>query len=196
MSVAFSSQERAEIQRSLKQTALRYAGTLGMRKTSVEQLAQAAHISKGAFYKFYASKELLYFELLEDIHSEVYTLAGRILQENGELSAAERGAKALLAVCRSLEARGLMEFLEHDVPYLLRKVPKEVQLKHYHSDEVHIQALLSENKLVPKGGVALATATIRGLLLTVSHKEEIGTQYPAVLELLVYGACRQLFSET
>lgn len=63
MSVAFSNQEREEILRSLKQTALRYAGTLGMRRTSVEQLAQAAHISKGAFYKFYASKELLYFEL-------------------------------------------------------------------------------------------------------------------------------------
>lgn len=194
MSVAFSNQEREEILRSLKQTALRYAGTLGMRRTSVEQLAQAAHISKGAFYKFYASKELLYFELLEDIHSEVYSLAGRILRENAELSAAERGAKALLAVCHSLEARGLLEFLEHDVPYLLRKVPEEVQREHYHSDEVHIQALLSEYELIPAGGIALATATIRGLLLAVSHREEIGAQYPAVLELLVYGACRQLFS--
>lgn len=131
---------------------------------------------------------------LEDIHSEVYSLAGRILRENAELSAAERGAKALLAVCHSLEARGLLEFLEHDVPYLLRKVPEEVQREHYHSDEVHIQALLSEHELIPAGGIALATATIRGLLLAVSHREEIGAQYPVVLELLVYGACRQLFS--
>lgn len=195
MTIAFSNQERTEILRALKQTALRYAGTLGMRKTSVEQLAQAAHISKGAFYKFYASKELLYFELLEDIHSEVYALAKRILRENAALPAAERGAKALLAVCYNLETRGLLAFLEHDVPYLLRKVPKEIQLEHYHSDEVHIQELLSEMELIPKGGIALAAATIRGLLLTVSHKEEIGDQYPAVLELLVYGACRELFPE-
>ena len=32
-----------------------------------------------------------------------------------------------------------------------------------------------------------------GLILTVSHKEQIGELYPQVLEALVYGACRELF---
>ena len=36
-------------------------------------------------------------------------------------------------------------------------------------------------------------ATVRGLILTVSHKEQIGELYPQVLETLVYGACRELF---
>ena len=35
--------------------------------------------------------------------------------------------------------------------------------------------------------------TLRGLILTVSHKEQIGELYPQVLETLVYGACRELF---
>ena len=39
----------------------------------------------------------------------------------------------------------------------------------------------------------LAAATVRGLILTVSHKEQIGELYPQVLETLVYGACRELF---
>ena len=34
---------------------------------------------------------------------------------------------------------------------------------------------------------------VRGLILTVSHKEQIGELYPQVLEALVYGACRELF---
>ena len=47
--------------------------------------------------------------------------------------------------------------------------------------------------LVPKRGASLAAATVRGLILTVSHKEQIGGLYPQVLETLVYGACRELF---
>ena len=36
-------------------------------------------------------------------------------------------------------------------------------------------------------------ATVWGLILTASHKEQIGELYPQVLETLVYGACRELF---
>ena len=38
----------------------------------------------------------------------------------------------------------------------------------------------------------MAAATVRGLILTVSHKEQIGELYPQVLETLVDGACREL----
>ena len=47
--------------------------------------------------------------------------------------------------------------------------------------------------LVPNRGISLAAATVRGLILTVSHKEQIGELYPQALETLVYGACRELF---
>lgn len=39
---------------------------------------------------------------------------------------------------------------------------------------------------------ALAAA-VRGLMLTVSHQDQIGQLYPQVLSLLVCGACRELF---
>ena len=45
----------------------------------------------------------------------------------------------------------------------------------------------------PRGGMALAAAAIRGLILTVSHQEQIGELYPQVLETLVRGTCRELF---
>lgn len=40
---------------------------------------------------------------------------------------------------------------------------------------------------------ALAAAAVRGLILTVSHQDQIGQLYPQVLSLLVHGACRELF---
>lgn len=41
--------------------------------------------------------------------------------------------------------------------------------------------------------MALATATIRGLILTVSYKRKIGPLYPQVLQLLIRSAMKELF---
>lgn len=46
------------------------------------------------------------------------------------------------------------------------------------------------------GGMELAAATVRGLFLTVSHRENIGLLYPQVLDTLVRGACQRLFPKT
>lgn len=192
--MAFSDFETEQIRRVLLREARRCAATLGMRKTSVEQLTQAVGISKGSFYKFFASKELLFFALLEDIHTELYQVASAALRDHQGLSPAERASVAILAVCSRMSDTGDMVFIENDVAALLSRLPEEVKAEHYHDDETHIRALLEENQLMPTGGMELATAAVRGLILTVSHKEQIGPLYPQVLRLLVHGACAELFA--
>ena len=191
--MAFTEEQNELIRNDLIREARRCGVTVGMRKTSVEQLTAAVGISKGSFYKFFDSKELLFFAVLEDIHTEVYGVAEQALRENGESAPAERAAKAILASCRKLSDTGAMRFVESDAEFLLHRLPQEIKSAHYHDDEVHIRALLEKSGLRPKGGMALAAATIRGLILTVSHQEQIGRLYPQVLETLVYGACRELF---
>ena len=191
--MAFSAEENAAIRETLLREARRCAVTLGLRKTSVEQLTEAAGISKGLFYKYVASKELLFFEVLEDIHSEVYQVAEQALEEGKDLPPDERIANVLLTACSRLSEIGAMKFIEEDSAYLLRRIPAQVKAEHYHSDEVHIRDLLEESGLTPRGGIALAAATIRGLILTVSHQEQIGALYPQVLETLTRGACEELF---
>ena len=192
--MAFSDFETEQIRKVLLRETRRHAVTLGMRKTSVDQLTQAVGISKGSFYKFYESKELLFFAVLEDIHAELYAVADRALHENIDLPPAERVAKAILAVCERMSDTGVMTFIENDVTSLLQRLPENIKAEHYHDDETHIRALLEENDLITKGGAELATATVRGLILTISHKEQIGALYPQVLHLLVHGACTELFS--
>lgn len=192
--MAFSDFETEQIRKALLKETRRCAVMLGMRKTSVEQLTQAVGISKGSFYKFYESKELLFFAVLEDIHTELYEVADRALHDNIILLPAERAAAAILAVCRRMSDTGVMIFIENDVAALLQRLPENIKAEHYHDDETHIRALLEENELIPKGEMELATATVRGLILTISHKEQIGALYPQVLNLLVHSACTELFS--
>ena len=54
--MAFTDYETDQLRKALLKETRRCAVTLGMKKTSVEQLTKAAGIAKGSFYKFYESK--------------------------------------------------------------------------------------------------------------------------------------------
>ena len=191
--MAFTEEQNETIRRDLIREARCCGVTVGMRKTSVEQLTEAVGISKGSFYKFFDSKELLFFAVLEDIHTECFAAAQKSLQENAAIDPASRTAAAILGACRWLSETKAFVFIENDAEFLLHRLPEEVKTAHYHDDEMHIRLLLEKYDLVPNRGISLAAATVRGLILTVSHKEQIGKLYPQVLETLVYGACRELF---
>ena len=191
--MAFTEEQNETIRRDLIREARCCGVTVGMRKTSVEQMTEAVGISKGSFYKFFDSKELLFFAVLEDIHTECFAAAQKSLQENAAIDPASRTAAAILAACRWLSETKAFVFIENDAEFLLHRLPEEVKTAHYHDDETHIRLLLEKYDLVPNRGISLAAATVRGLILTVSHKEQIRDLYPQVLETLVYGACRELF---
>ena len=133
------------------------------------------------------------FTTLTDTAANLMRACQKVLGEADSLPPSERAAKAVLAVCRRLSDTGDMVFIENDAKLLLQRLPEDVKNVHYHDDETHIRQLLEKYDLVPNRGISLAAATVRGLILTVSHKEQIGELYPQVLETLVYGACRELF---
>lgn len=191
--MAFTENQNETIRKDLIREALHCGVTIGMRKTCVEQLTDAVGISKGSFYKFFASKELLFFAVLEDIHAECFAAAQASLKETAALSPADRAAEAILTVCRWLSETQATVFVENDAEFLLQRLADNVKTTYYHNDEAHIRKLLKNSGLQPKGGIALAAAAIRGLILTVSHQEQIGQLYPQVLKILVRGTCRELF---
>lgn len=93
--MAFSEEENTKIRRSLLAEARSRALTVGMRKTSVEELTAAVGISKGSFYKYFDSKELLFFAVLEELHSELYAVAKDALMANSSLAASGRPKRCL-----------------------------------------------------------------------------------------------------
>jgi hypothetical protein len=130
--------------------------------------------------------------LVNTAQLEVYGAAAAALRTIYSGTPADQAAEAVLAACRAMDQTGMMTFLERDAPYLLRKVPQGHLNVHYHDDEVHIQELLEAAGLQPSDGMALTAVTVRGLMLTVAHKQEIGPLYPQVLDTLVRGACRRI----
>ena len=115
MATAFSPQERERIRDSLLDAALKSAATQGMRHATVDGLAREAGISKGAFYRFYPSKEHLFLSMLERTHEEMYGSAEKVLAyERTDLPLRERTMRAILEVFRVAETYNLIPFIREE----------------------------------------------------------------------------------
>ena len=154
--MAFTNYETEQLHKALLKETRRCAVTLGMKKTSVDQLTKAVGIAKGSFYKFYESKEMAFFAVLKSIHTELYGVADQVLRRNGGLPTSERAAEAVLAVCRRLSDTGDMVFIEHDAKLLVQRLPDDIKNVHYPDDETHIRLLLEKYDLMPNRGISLA----------------------------------------
>jgi len=192
MAAKFTEKEMAEIRAKLKEAAQKHASSRGIRKTTVDDLCANAGISKGAFYKFYESKEALFFEIVEDWHFQIYGGALEIIQSAENTPDEERVYQALLYACQALEEYPIVEFYENDLPYLLRKMPQEVLDEHYHDDEKHIADLIAASGIRLKVSPELASAAVRTLILSFSDRAHIGPLYHQVMELFVKSISEQL----
>ncbi|NCB05842.1 MAG: TetR/AcrR family transcriptional regulator, partial [Clostridia bacterium] len=107
MAVKFTEKECGEIVQALRLAAARHAANGGMRKTTVDELAQEAGISKGAFYKFYSSKEYLFLDMLEEWHENIFLRAGEELKRCADFSPRERAAAMLKTAVRAMRVTPL-----------------------------------------------------------------------------------------
>lgn len=193
MTTAFNEEEIIEIKMKLREEAMRCASTFGMRKTTVEQLAKHANISKGAFYKFYPTKEHLFFDILKDWHTQVYDETVKVIEANKHLEDSEKAAKALITVIKMIQKGSLMDFFENDLPYIVRKMPKESLGEHFDSDDFHIENIIKSQNIKIKVPIEFIAATLRTLIFTTFHKNEIGDLYEEVIENMIYSVSRSFF---
>ncbi len=103
MAKAFDDNERKLIKDKLKEGALLFIQQQGVRKTSVDELVKYANISKGAFYLFYTSKELLFFDTIIDYHKK---LEKEFLNAINKHTDTKVGAAGSSPVSRSLKKCG------------------------------------------------------------------------------------------
>jgi AcrR family transcriptional regulator len=134
----FNEREKESIRKNLLEAGRARLVTLGMMKTSVEDLARVAHISKGAFYQFFPSKEALFITLFAEAERDYRhqlrefarrpgrTPSARLLQFFREALRCYRSMPLLSkfsrddmnALMRSLAADGMREAMHDDAAFL------------------------------------------------------------------------------
>lgn len=190
MPKAFSEQEKEVIRRQLREKSRRLFEAHGLRKTSVDDITQAAGISKGAFYLFYASKEELFLELLEQMEAELRdSVLANTLQPADD--ACEHVRRILGNFLLTYDKYPLLKnFSQSDFDYLARKLPAERVQAHFNRDEKFFDELIQK---VKREGVTLKAAPRVSINLVVClfllslHRNELGED--------VYGETMQILTD-
>lgn len=177
MPKAFTDHEKKIIRERLLEQGTRLFSAYGLKKTNIEELAQAAGISKGAFYIFYESKEALFMDVVElaEVRFRQEILRAIDLpgpSPRGRLYAVLKQAFTLWKTIPLLQF-----FTRGDYDLLLRRVPAETVQEHLSNDRAFIEELV---RRCQKEGIPIQAPVeqVRGLLyalfLTSLHSDDFG----------------------
>lgn len=177
MPKAFTEHEKELIGTRLLEQGYNLFSTYGLKKTSIGELADAAGISKGAFYNFYESKEALFLDVVELAEQRFRQEVLAVVDLPGPSPRAR-----LLAVLKkafaTFRAIPILQFLtSSDYDLLYRRVPAEQLQEHLTSDRVFIEELVNRCQ---QAGIPIQASTeeinslFYALVVTVLHEEDFG----------------------
>ena len=199
MGKSFTDKEKSIIESALLEQGKTLFGTIGLRKTTVEDLTTAANIAKGSFYTFFESKEALYFEIFR---REEKKLKGRVLitLHSGELSA-NTFKEFLLDAFHMIGENPIIRrmYLEDEYAQLKRKLPQSYLDEHTSEDISELTPLIEQwqasGKMIHRDP-GIITSAIRAFFLMILHKDDLGADhFHDTAELLAESLANQLIRE-
>ena len=196
MATAFTDKEKEVIRKKLQKAAKECLQRYGVRKTTVDQMVEMVDISKGSFYNFYSSKEMLFFTVLEEYQIDIMNrLAEKLGQEN-QINA-NQFVQLLYNFYQDFRYSFFFTiFKNHEMELLIRKLPKEVITTHQLLDDRMAEKIVSRINIRESVSVEIVSALFRTIAMSILHIGEIGEkQFDAVLKLLIQGMVVQIIEE-
>ena len=196
MATAFTSEEKEVIRKKLHKVAKEYLQRYGVKKTTVDQMAAMVDISKGSFYNFYSSKEMLFFKVLEEYQIDVMN---RLTEQLGMETKIDTNRLVQLLYDFYQDFRYSFMytiFKNHEMELLVRKLPKEVITNHHLIDDGMVKKIVSRINIRENVSVEIVSALFRTIAMTILHIEEIGEkQFDTTLKLVIQGVVEQITKE-
>ena len=196
MATAFTSEEKEVIRKKLHKVAKECLQRYGVKKTTVDQIAVMVDISKGSFYNFYSSKEMLFFAVLEEYQIDVTNHLTEQLGMETKIYT-NRLVELLYDFYQDFRYSFMYTiFKNHEMELLLRKLPKEVITNHHLIDDRMVKKIVSRINIRENVSVEIVSALFRTVAMTILHIEEIGEkQFDTTLKLVIQGVVEQITKE-
>lgn len=196
MATAFTAEEKEVIRKKLHKVAKECLQRYGVKKTTVDQMAAMVDISKGSFYNFYSSKEMLFFAVLEEYQIDVMDRLTEQLDMEAKIDT-NRLVELLYDFYQDFRYSFVYTiFKNHEMELLLRKLPKEVITNHHLIDDRMVKKIVSRINIRENVSVEIVSALFRTIAMTILHIEEIGEeQFDTTLKLVIQGIVEQITKE-
>ncbi len=193
MATAFTAEEKEVIRKKLHKVAKECLQRYGVKKTTVDQMAAMVDISKGSFYNFYSSKEMLFFTVLEEYQIDVMNRLTEQLGMEVKIDT-NRLVQLLYDFYQDFRYSFMYTiFKNHEMELLIRKLPKEVITNHHLIDDRMVKKIVSRINIRENISVEIVSALFRTIAMTILHIEEIGEKnFDTTLKLVIQGIVEQI----
>jgi AcrR family transcriptional regulator len=196
MPKSFSESERAWLKERLIDEAQACLALFGIRRTTVDELCRRVNIPKGTFYLFYASKELLFFDVFCALHD---AFQHKLL---ADIAVLDQGVDAdtltdiIYSLYQSLDGSYLLTLATSgELELLFRKLPPALSKQHAEQDDFRVDELVSRVPGMKKENVRIYSAALRGIFITLLHKKEVGEDvFDEALRIMIRGVVSQMFA--
>lgn len=178
MARGFNSKEKQAIRLSLIEQGRELFNKFGFQKTSIFDITKNVGIAQGTFYKFFHSKEELYFVILEMEEQklrEQFT-AVDIFTEKDPKQAMKNILRQMI---ETIEENALIRelFIGNTMVHIVKNISSELLDEHYQNDSFAIEPLLEKLKqagFIVEKEPEIVASILRSFFLLTLHKKEIG----------------------
>ncbi len=189
MPKGFTEHEKELIRKRLLKEGYKQFSAYGLKKTSIEDLAEAAGISKGAFYLFYESKEALFMDAAELAEQRYRHEILAAIDRPGTSPRARLLAvfKTAMALVKAIPI--LRFFTGSDFDLLFRRVPAEKLQEHLASDRMFFEELVTHcrNAGIPvRARPEEMSSLLYPLVLAIMHEDDLSlSNFSGSIDLLL-----------
>lgn len=185
---AFDDRERARIREALIESGRERFARYGLRKTTIADLTEPVGIATGTFYRFFDSKEELFWTVLEGEREEVLD------RYRAAVEAADGPREEIVAlltvICDEIETNPLTRAMlaDGEIDRLIRGLSDE-ELEEGHGRSVeHLLSYVEswqEAGAVIEADPEVVAGVLRAVTFVTLHRDELGPEYPAIRETLI-----------
>lgn len=189
----FSEIERQQIRIRLLAEGERLFTLYGIKKVTIDDLAEAAGIAKASFYKFYENKEYLYLDIAQELQKKVFDKLSSVLESNANLPGRERILQVFEEMLKITSSNPLLAQIDiATVKLISRRVSKE-RLTEFYMQNVDAAQLMHSHGINFTCDIETASCLFQTLYQSWMYLQDKGADMQAVVtDILLNGVIEQI----
>jgi AcrR family transcriptional regulator len=193
MAKGFSDHEKQQIKAKLIEAYEVCLKRYGIQKISIDELVKMAGISKGSFYLFYESKEMLFLDVLDQANDKIKGVIFSTFKNSEGASRKDLLKSLILNVFEEMrKTPWLLNLNDNEYGSTLRRIPQDILIKHTSRDDNDISDVLKHYNIPLKINLDVMTAIYRTLFFSLLYKDLIGEHYDEAIDVIADGIISQI----
>ncbi|MBM7541180.1 TetR family transcriptional regulator [Amphibacillus cookii] len=193
MSRGFSEDEKREIKKKLIVSFEEQLAKSNISKISIDDLVYRAGISKGSFYAFYPSKELLFVDVVHHVQEKLLMKASEVLADDRQ-SKKKRLKDMFFIIYHHIETYPwLLKLTSIEYEKSIRKLPSELRNELISQDNKDIEMVLEQLDIETDLSLDEISAALRTILFSIEFNNKPKSKEG--VSLLINGLIDQIIND-